>query len=46
MCIDDINNLRVIENVPVPFDCTGDMDALVKSSALALDEVYILEDDI
>jgi len=46
VCIDDINNSRIIEDVHIPFEITSDVDELIKSSALTLDEIYVHEESI
>ena len=45
MQIDDIDNLRIVENVHIPFEVTND-DELVKSSTLTLDETHVHEESI
>jgi len=42
---DDINNLRIVEDVHIPFEVTSD-DELVKSSTSALDETRVHKDGI
>jgi len=45
--IDDIDNLRIIEDVHIPFKVTSDVvDELVKTSTPTLDETHINEKNI
>ena len=46
VCIDDINNSRIIEDVHVPFEIISDVDELIKSSTLTLDETHVHEEGI
>jgi len=45
--IDDIDNLRIVENVHIPSEITSDVvDNLVKSSTLTLDEPHVYKESI
>jgi len=44
--IDDIDNLRIVENVHIPFEVTSNVDELVKTSIPTLDETHVHEENI
>ena len=47
MCkIDDIDNLRIVEDVHITSKVTSDVDELVKTSTPTLDETHVYEENI
>ena len=46
MQINDIDNSTIVGNVHIPSKVTSDVDELVKSSTLKLDETHIHEESI
>ena len=41
--IDDIDNLRIVKDVHIPYEITSDVDELVTSSTHVLDETHVPE---
>ena len=46
MQIDDIDNLRIVEDVHVPSEITSDVDEFVKASTPTFEETYVHEENI
>ena len=46
MQIDDIDNLRIVEDVHIPSEVTSNVDDLVKSCTPTLDETHIHKENI
>ena len=44
--IDDIDDLRIVEDVHIHFEVTSDVDELVRSSTLTVDETRVHEKSI